>query len=149
MAVAILICLIMPPGVFENLRNASWKEQGRREAESDIAVGSMKYKIFGHTAGCTEQDKIFSRQMHRHHNVTVVVVGLCEVSEEQVANAEGYNARIEAELGSEALRRVWNTSYNPVNVWAARLKTLLIFLLATVAVILLRWRVGAYRRTAH
>ncbi|MCE9560834.1 MAG: hypothetical protein K8U57_02145 [Planctomycetes bacterium] len=92
-----------------------WQTEGRTEAERDIIAGTMKWKIYGYSAGLTTRDKVAKEKMQDRFGVELEAVAQCEVTDELIEHATGYNERIREEVegrhGVNAIRQVWREAH--------------------------------------
>jgi hypothetical protein len=113
-ALALVLSPTLSEDVLREVQAVHWRAEGRQEAERDIAVGQMKFQIYGYMAGFSERDKAFTRLMRDRFDVSVEAVAQCIVTDEIVEHAKGYNGRIEEEVNSKfgpgALDRTWDDS---------------------------------------
>ncbi|QDU20546.1 hypothetical protein [Urbifossiella limnaea] len=91
-----------------------WRAVGRAEAERDIALGTMKLKIYGHMAGLREVDEVAGRNLRAQLGLELRAVDQCLVPSYLVELTDGYNDRIQEEVearhGIGAIDEVWANS---------------------------------------
>jgi hypothetical protein len=89
----------------------AWRAEGRAEAERDLAAGTPGWRLYGHLAGMTDEDRAFTRRVRDRYRVEVRVIGYCTVERYQVERAHGYNTRIKeaiaASFGADAAAELW------------------------------------------
>jgi hypothetical protein len=121
------------------LDEAQGRVEGRQEAERDIALGAMKWKIYGYMAGLDWGHGTYVRRMRWDLGVEVVVVAQCTMTCREHGLWEGYNDRIKEELerrhGPGVVSRVRRDA---VLQW--RLEVMLLLVCPVCAVGMLLWR---------
>lgn len=80
-----------------NFRDPYADRDGAREAEADLAGGKLILFTYGYQLGDEES---YARLMKRQHNVTVIPIAGCVVTESLVRYARDYNAVVERHLRS-------------------------------------------------
>lgn len=74
-----------------------WSEEGRREAERDIAAGHLELRWYGYMVGTSDDDKQRMLLLRERFGIEVVVVGGCVVDDDTY-RSRAYNARMKEEF---------------------------------------------------
>ena len=93
----LMLAVLHSPQFRDTFLVPHWREQGRRDAERDIAAGTMKLKCYGLLIGHEEAFETSARQLRERFGVEVVYIGDGFFSE-PLDYAKSYNERIEEEL---------------------------------------------------
>src|SRR4051812_40387899 len=93
----VLILAFFSPQVRDTFFVLHWREQGRQEAERDIAAGAMKMKFWGHILPFQKDFEIEAQRLRERFGVEAVYIG-DGFFPEPLDQAESYNKRIDQEL---------------------------------------------------